>query len=99
MNAQLQHEVRDYLHTKRKQLNKSQTSRYPKASESPQSTGKLQSTESQSQTRFDHVQRVTPGVVRSIFDSSYLRPEENPRVINDTDPAKAHVIDGAEKRY
>lgn len=53
----------------------------------------------QSQTRFLHVQKVTPGVVRSIFDSVYLRPEENPRVINYHDPAKAHIIDDATKRY
>jgi len=42
---------------------------------------------------------VTPGVVRTIFDSVYLRPEENPRVINYTDPAKAHVIEDATKRF
>ena len=52
----------------------------------------------QSQTRFLHVQKVTPNVVRTIFDSCYLRPEENPRVINDTDTAKAHIIAVAEKR-
>jgi hypothetical protein len=28
-----------------------------------------------------------------------LRPEENPRVINYTDPAKAHIIADAEKRF
>lgn len=54
---------------------------------------------SQSQTRFLHVQKVTPHVVRSIFDSVYLRPEENPRVINYTDPAKSHIIDDATKRF
>ena len=53
----------------------------------------------QSQTKYLHVQKVTPGIVRSIFDSCYLRPEENPRVINYTDPAKAHIIADAEKRF
>lgn len=53
---------------------------------------------SQSQTRFLHVQKVTPNVVRSLFDSVYLRPEENPRVINYHDPAKAHIMDDAVKR-
>lgn len=37
-------------------------------------------------------------MVRTIFDSCYLRPEENPRVINYTDPAKAFIIADAEKR-
>ena len=37
-------------------------------------------------------------MVRTIFDSCYLRPEENPRVINYTDAAKAFIIVDAEKR-
>ena len=37
--------------------------------------------------------------MRSFFDSEYLRPEENPRCINYTDPAKAHIIQDAERRY
>ncbi len=37
-------------------------------------------------------------MVRTIFDSCYLRPEENPRVINYTDAAKAFIIADAEKR-
>ena len=53
---------------------------------------------SQSQTRFLHVQKVTPNVVRSMFDSVYLRPEENPRCINYSDPAKAHIMEDAKKR-
>jgi len=44
------------------------------------------------------VQKVTPGVVRSLFDSVYLRPEENPRVINYHDPAKNHIMQDATKR-
>ena len=37
-------------------------------------------------------------MVRTIFDSCYLRPEENPRVINYSDSAKAFIIADAEKR-
>ncbi len=37
-------------------------------------------------------------MVRTLFDSCYLRPEENPRVINYSDPAKAFIIADAEKR-
>lgn len=44
------------------------------------------------------MQKVTPGIVRSLFDSVYLRPEENPRVINYSDPAKAHIMEDARKR-
>lgn len=48
---------------------------------------------SKSQTRFSHLsQIVTPGVVRTIFDSTYLRPEENPRVIQNSDPVKSQVV-------
>lgn len=54
---------------------------------------------SQSQTKFLQVQKMTPGVVRTIFDSTYLRPEENPRCINYSDPAKAYIIQDAERRY
>lgn len=53
---------------------------------------------SQSQTRFLHVQKVTPNVVRSLFDSVYLRPEENPRCVNYADPAKAHIMEDARIR-
>ena len=50
-------------------------------------------------TKFLQVQKTTPNVIRSFFDSEYLRPEENPRCINYTDPAKAHIIQDAERRY
>lgn len=53
----------------------------------------------ESQTRFHQIQKVTPNVVRTIFDSCYLRPEENPRVINYSDPAKAYIINEATNRY
>jgi hypothetical protein len=59
----------------------------------------LKTSLSQSQTKFLHVQKVTPNEIRSHFDSVYLRPEENPRVINYSDPAKAHVMGEAAKRY
>ncbi len=36
--------------------------------------------------------------MRSLFDSVYLRPEENPRVINYSDPAKAHIMEDARQR-
>ena len=52
----------------------------------------------QSQTRFLHVQRVTPNVIRSIFDSCYLRPEENPSCVNYHDPAKASIMEDATRR-
>jgi len=44
------------------------------------------------------VQKVTPGVVRSLFDSVYLRPEENPRCVNYSDPAKASIMEDARIR-
>lgn len=71
-----------------------------RANKSP--TGSIDQSEdalSQSQTKFLQVQKTTPGVMRTIFDSCYLRPEENPRCINYTDPAKAHIIQDAERRY
>lgn len=43
--------------------------------------------------------KLTTGAVRTIFDSCYLRPEENPRVVNYTDPAKAYTIEQAKLRY
>jgi len=45
-----------------------------------------------SQTKHSYIQKVTPNVIRTIFDSCYLRPEENPRVIKDSDPVKLKVI-------
>lgn len=59
----------------------------------------LNDTMNESQTRFHQIQKVTPNVVRTIFDSCYLRPEENPRVINYFDPAKAYIINDATNRY
>jgi hypothetical protein len=44
------------------------------------------------------IAKVTPGAVRTLFDSCYLRPSENPRVIQDTDPAKAEVLSSAHSR-
>ena len=32
-------------------------------------------------------------------NSCYLRPEENPRVINYSDPAKAFIMEDATNRY
>lgn len=45
------------------------------------------------------IAKVTPGVVRTMFDSCYLRPNENPRVIQDADPAKASVLSSAHSRH
>ena len=38
-------------------------------------------------------------VVKHLFDSSYLKPNENYRVVQDTNPVKAAIMDQALKRH
>jgi hypothetical protein len=37
--------------------------------------------------------------VKHIFDSSYLKPNENYRVVQDTNPVKAAILDQAQRRH
>lgn len=43
--------------------------------------------------------RQTAGVVRTIFDSCYLRPDENPTVIQDLNPVKVNTMTEATRRF
>lgn len=45
--------------------------------------------------------RQSPHTVRTnmLFESSYLRPEENPRVVQDNDPVKAITLAKATERH
>jgi len=52
-----------------------------------------------SSSRLLQNQRHTAGIVRSIFDSCYLRPDENPVVIQDDDPVKTHNLSKANERF
>lgn len=38
-------------------------------------------------------------VVKHLFDSSYVRPQDNFRVVQDSNPVKAAVMNGAQQRY
>ena len=38
-------------------------------------------------------------VVKHLYDSSYMRPNENYRVVQDTNPVKAAIMDQAQKRH
>lgn len=38
-------------------------------------------------------------VVKHLFDSSYVRPQDNYRVVQDNNPVKAAAISEAQKRY
>lgn len=38
-------------------------------------------------------------MVRTFFDGCYVRPDENPSVIQDSSPAKEHIIKDAALRY
>ena len=38
-------------------------------------------------------------VVKHLFDSSYLKPSENYRVVQDDNPVKAAILDQALKRH
>ena len=41
----------------------------------------------------------TAGAVKALYDSCYIRPEENPKVIQDNDPVKTNALEVAKKRY
>ena len=38
-------------------------------------------------------------MVKHLFDSSYVRPQDNYRVVQDNNPVKAAAISEAQKRY
>ena len=52
-----------------------------------------------SSSRLLQNQKTNAGIVRSIFDSCYIRPDENPNVIQDDDPVKTAGIQSATKRF
>ena len=43
--------------------------------------------------------RKRPRFLKQLFDSEYVRPVENDRVVQDTDPCKLSVYNDALKRY
>jgi hypothetical protein len=42
---------------------------------------------------------VSTGFVKELFDSCYLRPDQNQKVIQDTDPAKHNALEQAKLHH